>query len=259
MDPRSRSLALVVFGLFAAALAWGGYALRQAADRAQCELAQSLPSGSPGSADRESLSRTRTEPFHNPRQELLRVQVDRLSARLNRLSQMLEQKSADYETLKAELNRSTTLLDELLPLAGNDSEQIESSTTGDTEEKVARPEEELSPALPAQLRAAQEKLSGLEKQAALDELRIFELEDGKRTMESAASAALVRSGAAAAAPLTDLLSHRRPQVRRWAATLLGEIGPDAFSAIDALHEALSDIDEEVRIAARKALRKIENP
>jgi hypothetical protein len=37
------------------------------------------------------------------------------------------------------------------------------------------------------------------------------------------------------------------------------MGPDAEAAVDALHDAASDSDEEVRIAARRALRRIEEP
>lgn len=256
MDLRSRSFALLVFGLFAATLVWGGYALRQAADRAERELASSLSSDSTSNARRGGSLAARADSSSSSRTELMRMQIDRLSVRMHKLSEMLEQKTADYDSLKAELDKSTRLLNELMAF---DPFVFEPATEATEETPTTKPAEETPPDLAAQLLEVRTELADLEKQAAMDELRIFELEDGKRIWESAASAALVRSGAAATPALADLLAHRRPEIRRWAATLLGEIGPDAHSAADALHEALSDTEEDVRVAARKALRKIENP
>jgi hypothetical protein len=265
MDFRGRSLALVVFALFALVIAWVGYSTRQAAERVQLELARSTPAKLSSGNSREGSS-PRAESFSGARAELLRSQVDRLSARLNRLSELLEQKSQDYDALKAELNHSTALLSELLPDNGERSEPVVEEATLGSEPTPTEPRatestasKDTQPDLTQQLEEARDQLMELEKEAATSELHIFALQDDKRTLESAASAALVRSGAAAAPALADLLSHRRADIRRWAAMLLGEIGPDAHAAADALHEALSDADEEVRLAARKALRKIENP
>jgi HEAT repeat protein len=45
-------------------------------------------------------------------------------------------------------------------------------------------------------------------------------------------------------------------VRRTAAEAMGQIGPDARSAVPALTEALKDEDEKVRQAAQAALKKV---
>jgi chromosome segregation ATPase len=263
MDMRSRLLGLAVFGMFAAALVWVALSLQQAARSTEQELAGWRPpettatvpeTTSPGA----SLS-SRGEGFSNPRVDLLRTQVDRLSARLNRLSELLEQKTAEYDALKADSDHNNELLRDLLSL-----EQKPAVRKPDLKTLAPEADKADSPAttidkLNAELRETRAELAALEKEAALGELQIFELEERNRYVESAASDALVRSGAAAVPALSDLLSDRHAEIRRWAAKLLGEIGPDAHSAVDALHDALSDTDEDVRIAARKALRRIEQP
>lgn len=52
--------------------------------------------------------------------------------------------------------------------------------------------------------------------------------------------ALAKIGAAAVAPTADLLTHKNPFVRAYAAVTLGEIGPAAKPAVDKLKEALKD-------------------
>jgi HEAT repeat protein len=55
------------------------------------------------------------------------------------------------------------------------------------------------------------------------------------------------------------LAHPRPDVRKWAATMLGELGPVAKEAIPPLQDALKDRDPAVGTAARSALDKIAPP
>ncbi len=74
----------------------------------------------------------------------------------------------------------------------------------------------------------------------------------------AASAEVLRTVGQDAIPgLIDALAHVDPVVRRWAATVLGEMGSDASDVIGALGEALSDQDPSVRRAAKSALDEIE--
>jgi HEAT repeat protein len=185
----------------------------------------------------------------------MRTQVERLSARLDRLSELLEQKTADYDALKAEFDKSTQLINELLtpenPSITPKPAEAEAEKTPTAEQMLAQ--------LNAELRETRAELAALEKDAAASELHILELEDQQRIHQTAAARALVRAGSAAAPALADLLSDRRPEIRRWAATMLGEIGPDASSAVDALRDAFSDPDEDVGIAARRAVRRIEDP
>src|SRR5688500_7474777 len=118
MDMRGRLLALAVFGLFAGVLVWVALSLQGAIRRTEQELAAraaivqstSLTERVP----RESSGSARTDPSSPPRSELMRAQVERLSARLDRLSGLLEQKTADYNALKADFDKSNLLLNELL-------------------------------------------------------------------------------------------------------------------------------------------------
>lgn len=260
MDMRSRLLALAVFGMFAVTLASISFAVWSQVQRTGQELATMLPAPAPSRPDKISLdSGIARDDQLDPRLELWRTQVERLTDRVNRLSDLLEKKSADYDSLKTDHDHNAEILRELL---ATEQDSVERKTVVNEIKAEAAKTESNSEAvaeLNSQLRELRSELAAMEKQAAVDELHIFELEDRKRMLQTAASAALVRSGAAAAGALADLLSDRRPELRRWAATVLGEIGPDAASAADALHEALSDSDEEVQIAARKALRRIERP
>jgi chromosome segregation ATPase len=263
MDMRSRLLALAVFGMFAVTLGSISFAVWSRTWQTQQELASLLPTTPPAGIDRTSLeggiSGRSSDDYNNPRVDLLRTQVERLTERVNRLSDQLDRKAQEYDALKTEHDHNVELLREMLA-AEQDSIQrktvVEAAKT-----EVAKAETTPDPVaeLNAQLRELRSELAAMEKQAAQDELHIFDLEDRKRVLQTAASAALVRAGEAAVPALADLLTDKRSEIRRWAATVLGEIGPDAASAADVLHEALSDSDEDVQIAARKALRRIERP
>ncbi len=234
MDMRSRLLGLAVFGIFAAALVWVAFSLQQAAKSTEQALAGSLPPERPW-ADTASPTVTlsaRGEGFSNPRVDLLRTQVDRLSVRLNRLSELLEQKTADYDALKAEFDHNNELLADLLTLEQKPAVRKPDLKPLAEEADKADAATAMIDKLNAELREARTELATLEKDAALGELQIFELQERNRYVESAASDALVRAGAAAVPALSDLLSDRHAEIRRWAATLLGEIGPDAHAAVD---------------------------
>jgi HEAT repeat protein len=71
-----------------------------------------------------------------------------------------------------------------------------------------------------------------------------------------AAAALGRMGSGAVEPLVrELCDHARPAAnRRWAAAILGEIGDRR--AIRPLHDALADVDPELRARAAKALGRL---
>lgn len=59
--------------------------------------------------------------------------------------------------------------------------------------------------------------------------------------------------------LVKALSHPEPDLRYLAAVWLGGFGPDAKEAIPQLRVALDDENEDVRRAAKDALRRIERP
>jgi hypothetical protein len=64
-------------------------------------------------------------------------------------------------------------------------------------------------------------------------------------------------GQAAAPQLIDLLKHKDPEVRYYAAVVLGEL--KSQEAVDELIQTLSDADEDVRWKAMEALREIGDP
>ncbi len=88
------------------------------------------------------------------------------------------------------------------------------------------------------------------------ELELTALRELVRSSE--ATQALVATGAAAVPALLDRLEDDDPDVRQWAADVLGQIGPEASLAEEALLEALNDENADVRDAARIALDLIEN-
>ncbi len=76
-------------------------------------------------------------------------------------------------------------------------------------------------------------------------------------LEAATASVMLRVGKDAVPALKEALTHNSPIVRRWAASVLGGIGPDAGDAVVALTEALADPDPSVRRAAKTALDAIE--
>jgi hypothetical protein len=77
-----------------------------------------------------------------------------------------------------------------------------------------------------------------------------------REERDAALKALVHIGKYAVPELIKGLDDKRLFVRLWCAHALGQIGPDASDAVPALMRTLSDASENVRDAARGALKKI---
>lgn len=98
-----------------------------------------------------------------------------------------------------------------------------------------------------QLLAANRKLALYEVAANLDR---------DPSLPAAALKVVARSGSAAVPALIELMSDPRANVRSWAATALGEIGPAAGDAALVLRDASSDSDARVRAAARAALIEI---
>ncbi len=74
-----------------------------------------------------------------------------------------------------------------------------------------------------------------------------------------ASIALTNLGRPAVPALRDALASTNSDVRVWAAYTLGEIGPDAATAVDELAQALSSSDMALSAAAASALGKTRAP
>lgn len=80
---------------------------------------------------------------------------------------------------------------------------------------------------------------------------------GQTGARNAAATALAHLGAAAVAPLLQLLEHEDPDQRKFAADILGELA--RVEASPALVKALDDEDPNVRVAAAEALGKTGGP
>jgi HEAT repeat protein len=76
-------------------------------------------------------------------------------------------------------------------------------------------------------------------------------------IEVAAGDAMVELGEEAVPPLIALLQHPQPEVKLWAATVLGRLGLDAATAIEPLNNLTNDPDARVAAAVRRALTLIE--
>jgi HEAT repeat protein len=127
-------------------------------------------------------------------------------------------------------------------------------------------------ALPALLSALEDSEAMVRRQAAESLMNIApadrrvidafirSIPDAEENVRSAVLQALSRVAYAteSAVPLLmERLTDDSPAVRRWTAILLGRIGSAAKPAVPALCEALKDTDEQARIEAKEALRKID--
>ncbi|MEK7467606.1 MAG: HEAT repeat domain-containing protein [Planctomycetota bacterium] len=101
---------------------------------------------------------------------------------------------------------------------------------------------------------AGESVSGLSKQGPAAIPILIYLMTGESTQTAIAAAEeIAKLGAESVPALTALLKSKAPH-RGWAAWALGEIGPPARDAREALQSAESD--PALRVAAGEALRKI---
>jgi TolA-binding protein len=258
METRSKLIGLALFGLFAVALVWGALSLRQAARRTEQDLSALLPVVEPKARPARSLAEAaqRSEPASQGRIEALRAQVERLSARVGQLSKQLEQKNKEYDALKTSSHRNNELLMEIFTSSEDYGPLLAEVISKDPSVAATEAEESTVSELNNELRQARADLAELETEAAASGLRILELEERQERFEALAGLALLEAGAVAVPSLIELLTDRRAEIRRWSATLLGDMGRDAESAVEALQEALADPDATVRSAARKALDQI---
>jgi HEAT repeat protein len=63
---------------------------------------------------------------------------------------------------------------------------------------------------------------------------------------------------ASVTPLVDCLKDGNPNVRLFACTILGNIGPDAAAALPALRDLQNDSNANVQNSARAAIGRIES-
>jgi hypothetical protein len=186
----------------------------------------------------------------------LKEMLSKRSLLLEEQSERLKQKTEAYVQLQEEADQYLRLLTDVLSqnssIEGAEGEGAAATAVG-TDESDADQQDALLLNVQAELAATRWELE--QTQAQLAVLEISMLREMERTTEAAT--ALINTGPAAVPALIVLLADQRPELRRWAATILGRMGPEAIDAVDDLLRALEDRDVEVRQAARAALEEIE--
>lgn len=209
---------------------------------------------------------------------LQRAQIRRLQALLHQKTQLLqqrtallEQRNAEQAELRAELDETIGLLEVvasefaatvITPSDGqgngtklrSELEKLRSESARNREQ-AERQQGELE-RLRQELGTTDADIAQLQQQA---ELEYQALLADRSAFEAVVAETLARVGAEAIPALVYQLAHPRPDVRRWAATMLGELGPVAKDAVLPLQDALKDVDRPVATAARNALDKIAPP
>jgi HEAT repeat protein len=203
-----------------------------------------------------------------------RAQIERLQAALaqkdallDRKTQLLDQKTEEQLTLQSELESAIGMLEmlaaEVFARRNEPGEDDEDRLSADLER--LRDERNKNLALAERLRA---DLDELKAELTVTDERIQQLQDQSelettvllaemRTFQTVATQALAGLGGESVTALVDLLSDPRPRVRRWAASVLGQIGPPARDAIPALVDAMADEDPAVQQEVRRALEIIQ--
>ena len=281
MDVRNRGLVVAVYILFGAALT-GVAALCWAVWTPEETIATALYVEPVQANASHAAERRMDEGFLVRRQEAyaeaarrikqLEVLLERKTDLLNRRTELLNKRAADYDALRAEADRYLMLLlDQFEPPPPGKLERGETPT-----EDAAERDEQVRDGLQAELRRLREDVA---RSALLEEVLESELDQVRAELDSAqdrvAEAELVQllgdpTGARAAVPTEALvrvgeeatpvlmaaLRDERSDIRRWAAGVLEEMGPQAKSALPALRTARTDTDPAVRQTVRRALAAI---
>jgi hypothetical protein len=213
---------------------------------------------------------TATSSVEVQRIRVLESMLEEKTQRLRQQSEQLKAKTAEYEDLRARYDETVLLAVDSLEHRVDAKAVAEQPADEEVAAAATDPavlEAELTAAgvvhesLVADLASLQEELArAYSNMAQLKEAKDQETSERLREaqiLEAAAANVLLRVGRESVPALRDALSHASPAVRRWAATVLGGIGPDAEEAVPALTETLSDRDPGVREAARSALEAIE--
>ncbi len=188
---------------------------------------------------------------------------------LEKRTAALNQKNAECQSLKAELDQSFMLILNLLADESSDTSAISESTKlakSKLEAELAQLIESLNQSevlgaeqerqlakLRADLLRTDLELAVVQEQS---ELELAALLTEKKAFEAAVNEVVARCGPGAVPALVDRLADERLEVRRWAAKALGAIGPEAQEGTAALRRLLSDPDSTVREEAQRALTSI---
>jgi hypothetical protein len=200
-----------------------------------------------------------------------------LEALLNEKTEKLRQKAADFEAKSASYRELQARYDEAVLLAIDTlTQDVEAEREKQNQANRGAAAVPVDPqVLEAELKAADvvheslvSDLTALQTELERAYVDMDQLKDSAAqeisarlrealVLEAAAAEMLLRGGTDSVPALREALNHANPIVRRFAATVLGGIGPAAAEAIPALNEALTDPEVIVRDAARAALDAIE--
>ncbi len=143
-----------------------------------------------------------------------------------------------------------------------DSEQNETRVASLSEgllERILPGEDVLSETIDPSAAEPEMELAALEWELSQSQARVMELELSLlREIETTtrATEAVIDAGPPVVPTLIETLSDTSPDLRRWAATVLGRMGLDATDAVDALRQATQDANVDVAAAAQSALDQI---
>jgi hypothetical protein len=207
---------------------------------------------------------------------LQRAQIRRLQALLGQKTtllqqrtELLDQRNAEQAALRRELDESIGMLE---VLAG---ELAAAVTPGNGQGNGAKLQNELEKLRSESARGREHadqqqlELERLREEMGTTDQDIAQLQQqaeqefeallaDRTAFESVVTETLVRIGVEAIPVLVYQLADPRADVRKWAAAMLGELGPAAKDAILPLQDALKDRDPRVATAARTALEKIDS-
>lgn len=227
-------------------------------------------------ADRDTASVLRTQVLRLERELVQQTQE------AARLRELLREKSTELKARVPEVATADGASSERLDESKLD-EQLAALIAGVQNGKAKADARAMSKKSGAaaldQSEVALELIALLEKQhqAELDKMRA-DIREGDRTLTEfreemeqeitaileadqafhlAATETTIAAGAAAVPGLQRLLSHARPEIREWAAYVLGRLGPVARNAAPDLLRLAADSNEAVRVAAAEAIEAIE--
>lgn len=204
----------------------------------------------------------------NERLTALQSSLERATTQLHEKSQQLNQRDAECRVLEEKLDESVAFAMELLvqePSATRDDQTAEAKATLERDlaalKKQLRDSQTLSKehterlaALRTELMQADLEIASLRERA---ELEITALIEERISIEAVTGDLLREFGEIAVPSLITSLQHRQPEVRLWAATMLGKLGLNATTAIEPLINLTKDPEPQVAAAARRALTLIE--
>ncbi len=214
-----------------------------------------------------------TSPGLEQRIQVLEAMVEQKNKQLRALAQQLESKNRALARLRAEYDETTATMVEMLgESAADDRSKLEDAAI---EQVPGEPAQESAPrgagaaaantedmqnSLSARIEQLQNELNQANQELAALQLQMLtEAANAQlhaRQVDQAVVTLLGSIGTSAVPALIRALDDANPEVRRWAASALGRIGPDADDAVPALTDALTDDDENVRKAASAALESV---